>query len=106
MHKHILGLNCYHADSSACIISNNKLVAAVEEERFKRIKHFAGFPDESIKFCLKNANIEMKDVSLICINTNPLSNIYAKSKFLINQNGFKKILMQKLYVTLLMLVKK
>ena len=91
MHKHILGLNCYHADSSACIISNNKLVAAVEEERFKRIKHFAGFPDESIKFCLKNANIEMKDVSLICINTNPLSNIYAKSKFLINQNGFKTI---------------
>ena len=65
MSRFILGLNCFHADSSACIISNGKLIAAVEEERFKRIKHFAGFPDQSIKFCLNEAQINMQNVDLI-----------------------------------------
>ena len=41
---YIIGINAYHADSSACIINNGELIAAVEEERFTRIKHFAGFP--------------------------------------------------------------
>ena len=41
--KIILGLNCYHADSAACIIKNGKLIAAIEEERINRIKHWAGF---------------------------------------------------------------
>ena len=48
----ILGINAFHADSSACIFINGKLIAAAEEERFKRIKHWAGFPIESILFCL------------------------------------------------------
>ncbi|MEO8009835.1 MAG: carbamoyltransferase N-terminal domain-containing protein, partial [Betaproteobacteria bacterium] len=37
----ILGLNAYHADSSACLVGDGKLIAAVEEERFRRIKHWA-----------------------------------------------------------------
>ena len=49
----ILGLNINHADTSACIIVNGKIEAAIEEERFTRIKHFAGFPYNSIEFCLK-----------------------------------------------------
>ena len=91
MSKFILGLNCFHADSSACIISNGKLIAAVEEERFKRIKHFAGFPDQSIKFCLKMAKINMQSVDLICVNTNPLANLFEKSKFLLKKKGIKII---------------
>ena len=83
MTKFILGLNCYHADSSACIISNNKLIAAAEEERFTRIKHFAGFPEKSINFCLEASQIKISEIDAICINTNPLANIYAKSKYLI-----------------------
>ena len=39
----IIGINAFHADSSACILVDGKLVAAVEEERFNRIKHWAGF---------------------------------------------------------------
>ena len=54
---YILGINSYHADSSACIIHNGIVVAAIEEERLNRIKHWAGFPIESIKFCLLKANI-------------------------------------------------
>ena len=50
----ILGLNINHADTSACIIVNGKIEAAIEEERFTRIKHFAGFPYNSIEFCLKH----------------------------------------------------
>ena len=45
---YILGLNAYHGDSSACIYKDGVLIAATEEERFRRIKHWAGFPSEAI----------------------------------------------------------
>ena len=48
----ILGLNCYHADSSACIFIDNKLEFGIEEERINRKKHWAGLPINSIKACL------------------------------------------------------
>ena len=48
----ILGLNINHADTSACIIVNGKIIAAIEEERFVRKKHYAGFPLNSIESCL------------------------------------------------------
>jgi len=56
---HILGLNAYHADSSACIIRDGVLLAAAEEERFRRIKHWAGFPELAIKYCLEAAGIDL-----------------------------------------------
>ena len=49
----IIGLNIFHADTSACLIVNNEIVAAAEEERFVRIKHYSGFPKNSIEYCLK-----------------------------------------------------
>ena len=55
----VLGLNAYHADSSAAIFVNGELLAATEEERFRRVKHWAGFPSEAIKFCLKEANARL-----------------------------------------------
>ena len=64
----ILGLNCYHADSSASIFVDGKLIAASEEERFLRIKHWAGFPSESIKFCLREANVSIHDIDYITID--------------------------------------
>ena len=60
----ILGINAYHPDSSACIVKDGQLVAAAEEERFIRIKHWAGFPRESIAYCLKEADIRLSDVDL------------------------------------------
>ena len=48
-----IGINAYHADSSGCLIVDGQLVAAVEEERFRRIKHWAGLPTESIRYCLE-----------------------------------------------------
>ena len=42
----ILGINAYHGDVSAALLRDGELVAAVEEERFRRVKHWAGFPRE------------------------------------------------------------
>src|SRR6476646_8789058 len=49
----ILGINAFHGDASAALLSNGQLVAAVEEERFNRIKHWAGFPALAAKDCLR-----------------------------------------------------
>ena len=79
--KIILGINAYHADSSACIIINDKLVAAVEEERLNRKKHFSGFPIKSIQECFKISGIKEIEVTDIAFNTKPLSNLIPKSFF-------------------------
>ena len=75
----VLGLNCNHADSSACIIKNGKLLIAIEEERINRIKHWAGLPLQSIKECLAQTNLDLRNINHIAINTNPLSNLKEKS---------------------------
>jgi carbamoyltransferase len=74
----ILGLNLNHPDSSACLIIDGKIINAVEEERFTRIKHFSGFPLHSINFCLEKNNLKMSDINYISINFNKKSNILKK----------------------------
>jgi len=44
---YILGINAYHGDASACLVKDGELIAAAEEERFRRVKHWAGFPTTS-----------------------------------------------------------
>ena len=75
---YILGLNAYHGDSSACIFKDGELIAAIEEERIRRIKHWAGFPSEAIKFCLDECGIGIGDVDYITISRDPSANIYKK----------------------------
>ena len=64
----ILGINAFHADSSACLIQDGALIAAAEEERFRRIKHWAGFPSESIRYCLSEAGLTLADLDHVAIN--------------------------------------
>ncbi|MEO9145207.1 MAG: carbamoyltransferase C-terminal domain-containing protein [Ginsengibacter sp.] len=78
----ILGINAYHADSSAAIFVDGKLVAAIEEERFKRIKHWAGFPAESILFCIKEAGISFEDVDHFAIGRDPMAKFLRKLRYL------------------------
>lgn len=80
---YILGLNAYHADSSAAIFNDGKMVAAIEEERFTRIKHWAGFPVESIKFCLKEAGIDLSQLDYITIGRDPGAKLGRKLKYLL-----------------------
>ena len=49
----ILGINAYHGNASAAIVCDGKLLAAVEEERFNRVKYAAGFPSAAIRYCLR-----------------------------------------------------
>jgi len=83
---YILGLNTYHADSSAAIFKDGVLIAATEEERFRRIKHWAGFPSMAIEFCLKEAGITFSEIDHICIGRDPNAKFWKKVLFV-----FKKI---------------
>jgi len=83
----ILGINAYHADSSAAIFVDGKLVAAIEEERFTRIKHFAGFPALAIQFCLKEAQIGFEDVDYFAIGRNPKVKLIEKIFYLAKNGG-------------------
>ena len=84
----ILGLNSNHADSSACIFVDGKLIFAVEEERINRVKHWAGLPTKSIRECLKQTNIDLSEITDIAINTNPLSNLKEKTFFFLKKYFF------------------
>ena len=74
----ILGINAYHGDSSACLVKDGKLIAAIEEERFRRIKHWAGFPSEAVKWCLAVAGVGITDVDYIAISRNPWVRLHKK----------------------------
>ena len=78
---YILGINAFHADSSAALIKNGEVIFATEEERFTRKKHWAGLPIQSIKFCLNAEKIDIKDISTICIGRDPKAKIFNKIKY-------------------------
>ncbi len=78
----ILGINAYHADSSAAIFVDGKMIGAIEEERFRRVKHWAGFPSEAINFCLKEAGVSIEQVDHIAIGRDPKAKLFRKVLFL------------------------
>ncbi|HTQ65523.1 MAG TPA: carbamoyltransferase C-terminal domain-containing protein [Puia sp.] len=84
---YILGINAYHADASAAIFENGKMIAAIEEERFRRIKHWAGFPTMAIEFCLKEAGINLESVDHIAIGRDPYAKLLKKIFFLLKNPG-------------------
>jgi carbamoyltransferase len=92
----IIGINAFHADSSACLVSDGKLISAVEEERFNRVKHWAGFPIESIKYCLDNSNLKISEIDHISININPKTNYLNKFFFLLKHKTTIKLKLNKL----------
>ena len=75
---YILGVNAYHGDSSACLFKGDVLLCAIEEERIRRVKHWAGFPSEAIKFCLQDTGISIQDVDYITISRDTRANLHKK----------------------------
>jgi len=59
---YILGISCFYHDSAAVLIKDGKIIAAVQEERFTRIKQDQSFPKKAIDYCFKKAGITIKDV--------------------------------------------
>jgi carbamoyltransferase len=77
----ILGVNAYHADSAACLVADGELVAAAEEERFRRVKHWAGFPLEAIRYCLDEAGVGLGEVDHIAVNRDLRARLLKKIAF-------------------------
>ena len=81
----ILGLNAFHGDASACIVRDGAIVAAAEEERFRRVKHWAGFPSEAIRYCLDEAGASLADVASIAVNSDPRANLVRRVGYAVLQ---------------------
>jgi carbamoyltransferase len=79
----IVGLNAYHGDVSAVVLRDGQLLAAVEEERFTRVKHTAGFPRQAIASCLAAAGVEARDVDVFAVSRNPRAHLARKAWFLL-----------------------
>jgi carbamoyltransferase len=83
----ILGINAYHADSSAAIFEDGVLIAATEEERFRRVKHWAGFPAQAVEFCLREAGVSLHQVDHIAIGRDPYAKLARKIGYLLKNPG-------------------
>ena len=92
----ILGLNAYHGDSAACLIRDGELVAAAEEERFRRIKHWAGLPTQSIDYCLAEGGLSLGDVEHIAINRKPGVNNWRRLAFVLTHRPDPRLMLQKI----------
>ena len=79
----VLGLNAYHGDVSAAIVQDGRLIAAVEEERYRRIKHYAGFPHRAVAECLRMAGARAADVDLFAVSRDPRAHLWRKALFLL-----------------------
>jgi carbamoyltransferase len=79
----ILGLNAHHADASACMVVDGKLIAAAEEERFRRVKHWAGLPTAAIEYCLREAGVTLDEVDHVAVNRDPNARLLQRMKFIL-----------------------
>lgn len=81
-HDLILGLNVDHPDSAAALVAGGRILAAVEEERFTRAKHWVGLPTAAIRACLETAGCSLDDVRHLAVNTDPSRRRASRLRFL------------------------
>jgi carbamoyltransferase len=74
----ILGINAYHGNASAAIVCEGQLIAAVEEERFNRVKYAAGFPAQAIRYCLKEAGLTLAEIDHVAVPRDPYARLATK----------------------------
>ena len=86
----ILGINAYHGNASAALVSEGRLVAAVEEERFNRVKYAAGFPVAAIRYCLETAGLTLAEVDHVAIPRNPWARLGTKLLFAMRMPKFAR----------------
>jgi carbamoyltransferase len=83
MSASILGVNAYHGDAAAALLVDGVCEAAVDEERFTRVKHQAGFPKQAVKWCLTEAGIAPQELDHVAIGRHPASNAWNKIKWML-----------------------
>ncbi|TAK86028.1 MAG: carbamoyltransferase [Betaproteobacteria bacterium] len=81
----ILGINAFHGDSAACLLDGGILVAASEEERYRRVKHWAGFPSQAIQACLRQAGVGLGDIHAVALNQDAKANIWRKASYVLQK---------------------
>jgi carbamoyltransferase len=86
----ILGINAYHGNASAAIVCEGRLVAAVEEERFNRVKYAAGFPAQAVRYCLKEAGLGLKDIDHVAVPRNPYARLGTKLFYAMRMPSFAR----------------
>ncbi|OPL19751.1 MAG: hypothetical protein AVO35_01895 [Candidatus Aegiribacteria sp. MLS_C] len=94
----ILGINCYKHDSSAALVMDGEVVAAAEEERFRRIKHFSGYPEKAVEYVLEEASLDPSRVDRIAFYMLPglvmRENLAHSRYYLFRQGGLSFLLSQ------------
>jgi carbamoyltransferase len=91
----ILGINAYHGDAAACLVRDGKLLAAAEEERFRRVKHWAGFPSQAITYCLSEAKIDLGDVTHVAVNRSSRANFFRKLSYVAFKRPSPRLLLNR-----------
>src|ERR1700687_2004265 len=86
----ILGINAYHGNASAAIVCDGRLVAAVEEERFNRVKYAAGFPAHAIRYCLRAAGLTLADIDHVGVPRNPWARLGTKLYYAMRMPSFAR----------------
>lgn len=92
----VIGVNAYHGDSSACLLMGGQLAASAEEERFRRIKHWAGFPFFAIDYCLNEVGISLNDVDVIAINQDSKAHLRKKIVYTLSSRPDFRLVLEKL----------
>jgi carbamoyltransferase len=86
----ILGINAYHGNASAALVCDGNLIAAVEEERFNRVKYAAGFPSAAIRYCLQEAGITLSDIDHVAVPRNPYARLATKLWYAVRMPSFAR----------------
>jgi carbamoyltransferase len=86
----ILGINAYHGNASAAVVCDGRLVAAVEEERFNRVKYAAGFPAAAIRYCLKEAGLKLEEIDHVAVPRNPYARLATKLFYALRMPSFAR----------------
>ena len=92
----ILGLNAFHGDSAAALVCNGQLVAAAEEERFRRVKHWAGFPSQAIAYCLREADLTLRDIQHVTVNQDSWAHLHRKLAYLVTHRPDVRLILNRL----------
>jgi carbamoyltransferase len=86
----ILGINAYHGSASAAVVCDGTLVAAVEEERFNRVKYAAGFPAQAIAYCLREAGLKLQEIDHVAVPRNPYARLGTKLFYALRMPSFAR----------------
>src|SRR3989442_8257171 len=86
----ILGINAYHGNASAAIVCDGRLIAAVEEERFNRVKYAAGFPTQAVRYCLEDAGLTLADIDHVAVPRNPYARLGTKLFYALRMPSFAR----------------